>query len=1230
MKPEKYQQLLKALQKLHKPIAKDLLERCRADGPLADRMHRRFLADEVGGDEDEWLKLACARGAVQLLLRSVYVRVLEDLGLLEPWRLRGQGGFDAFHALAPRLGRRSFLRWVFRDLANDFPALFTSGDDEPGLPAEPLCDALWELWHEQRDGALAYDWRDGDFDSRFLGDLYQDLDASVRKRYAMLQTPDFVERYILDHTLTPALAAFDPQQLQERRETFRLLDPACGSGHFLLGAFARLLAYWTARSPALPVGERIQRALDAVWGADINGYAVAVARFRLLLAARAAARAEGTPLGLAELAALRLNLVTADSLVPWEGVRGQLGLGEAVPGSVEHRIANYATPAERRHNAAFFGHAFHAVVGNPPFITPKDPAKRDAYRLFWPQSCHMQYALSVPFAERLFRLAADNGFVGQITGNSFLKREFGKPLVEAVLPKLDITHVVDTSGAYIPAHGTPTLILFGRNRRPATSTVSAILGIRGEPSRPQRPDEGLVWQSILRNSSATDGRDEFTSAVTLRRSILSKHPWSLGGAGGVELGQRIAGAGSTTLEARLATQIGSQLITGEDTLYTASASEWRRAGADKCNLLRGFVEGEQVRDFTINAGTRVLVPMESLTGAVVEPSALGDALPRFWRAKSLLRRRVVSGSTSMEEAGRRWYDVRRLSRDKSRTERSLTFAFVATHNHFVLDRGGKVFNRSAPVVKLKATAKEDDYLDLLGLLNSSTLGFWMRQVFHDKGNRGTGGGIVAEAWERFYEYDATKLKQAPLVTADRPARVALAKRLDELAAMRARRLPAAVLGEWPAGAPPLAARLAAAAAEHGRLTEQLVALQEELDWLTYGSYGLLEAVEVAAAAEAGALAPGHRPFEIALARKQAAGEIATRYFERHARAPVTEVPARYSGAERRRIEERLALLADDDNLALLEQPEFKRRFVPVDWPAETKKAAEAWLLDRLEDLFAPGGALAAPRPYALEAIVAALRPDPRVAEVAGLWAGSANAQLGEVVEALLLAEALPDNPLRLCSDEGLRKLARWRWTWALQDQEDAYEAAAKAAAARGETVPPLRLRDPDTDGELAAIPLPPKFAADDFVRPAYFKIRGKLNVPRERFIVFADLDPVGYGWNGWRNDERAEAATQALAEAQRHPQQPLVKPPTKADPRRCGPTLGLWASLEDVRRWGSREFHEELTFIARGACGQRTCPCEVSEAWRAWRASGGRPGAAAPARTTAARWDQAIQAELDL
>jgi hypothetical protein len=84
----------------------------------------------------------------------------------------------------------------------------------------------------------------------------------------------------------------------------------------------------------------------------------------------------------------------------------------------------------------------------------------------------MKYSLGAPFTERFFELAGTGrgahpaGFVGQITANSFMKREFGKKLIEEVLPRLDLTHVVDTSGAYIPGHGTPTVILFGRHRAP--------------------------------------------------------------------------------------------------------------------------------------------------------------------------------------------------------------------------------------------------------------------------------------------------------------------------------------------------------------------------------------------------------------------------------------------------------------------------------------------------------------------------------------------------------------------------------------------------------------------------------------------------------------------------------------------------------------------------------------------------------------------------------------------
>ena len=53
-----------------------------------------------------------------------------------------------------------------------------------------------------------------------------------------------------------------------------------------------------------------------------------------------------------------------------------------------------------------------------------------------------------------------------INANSFMKREFGKKLIEQYLPKWDITHVLDTSGVYLPEHGTATTILMGRHRLP--------------------------------------------------------------------------------------------------------------------------------------------------------------------------------------------------------------------------------------------------------------------------------------------------------------------------------------------------------------------------------------------------------------------------------------------------------------------------------------------------------------------------------------------------------------------------------------------------------------------------------------------------------------------------------------------------------------------------------------------------------------------------------------------
>src|SRR5690606_18649388 len=102
--------------------------------------------------------------------------------------------------------------------------------------------------------------RFGQDDTRFLGDLYQDVSEDVRKRYALLQTPHFVESFILDRTLERAIERFGLDDTE-------LIDPTCGSGHFLLGAFERLYEHRLRANPGLDRREAARLALNAVYGA---------------------------------------------------------------------------------------------------------------------------------------------------------------------------------------------------------------------------------------------------------------------------------------------------------------------------------------------------------------------------------------------------------------------------------------------------------------------------------------------------------------------------------------------------------------------------------------------------------------------------------------------------------------------------------------------------------------------------------------------------------------------------------------------------------------------------------------------------------------------------------------------------------------------------------------------------------------------------------------------------
>ena len=1134
--------LLADLSRQLRLLERDLAGRAEVVPAMAATLEAEYRAarraERTGDTFGAWRGGELTQAAVAWLLGCVFVRFVEDNGLLATPLIGGPGDRTtaaearqtAYFRAHPTATDRDYLLDVFSEVSR-LPAT-TGLYDRARNPVWRYTisgDAARDLlafWRavDPDTGALHHDFTDLDWDTRFLGDLYQDLSDDAKKRYALLQTPEFVEAFILDRTLTPALDEFGLPAV-------RLIDPACGSGHFLLGAFHRLLRIWFSREPATPERVLVQRALDSVAGVDLNPFAVAIARFRLLVAALRASRIQH----LRDAPAFAIHVAAGDSLL--HGRRfGELDLGSADAQLADHEGFGHAFQAEDP--AALnriLGRRYHVVVGNPPYITAKDRAVSQLYRARY-ATCHMKYAMSVPFTERFFNLALPGserspaGHVGMITANSFMKREFGRKLVEEFFPRVDLTHVIDASGAYIPGHGTPTVLLFGRHRDPVDQTVRLAMGRRGEPATPEDPARGTVWTAITDQIDRAHSESEWISVADSQRADLAVHPWLLGGGDAVLLLQTIDRRDSSVL-GRLATAIGIVAISGQDDFFSRPhEQDFRRIGIRDRRTLRPLVAGDEVRDWAIRRTSTCLFDYDSR-----DSFRLGSVVPSHqtsWRYRTTLGVRATFSKLTYFEEGRPWYEWHQVV--FSRLDGGLTIAFadVATHNHFVLDRGGKVFNRHAPVIKLPKDASEADHLGLLGLLNSSMACFWLKQVSHNKGSTidAKGARQTTDAFENFYDFNVTTLKRFPL-PAERPLK--LATSLDRLATERQAHLPAQLAERFPLT--PAELDLHRAAADD--LLARMIALQEELDWQCCGLYGIIDPApywggDAGHRGEPPPLRLGERAFEIVVARGMAQGSLDTTWFARHDATPITDLPEHWPTDYRVMVEQRIKLIESDRFIGLIERPEYKRRWNVEPWEVQEKRALRRWLLDRLESpSYWPDRRLRTVRDLADRAAA-----DAAFQQVAARHAGSAGVDLARLVGELVAGDHVPVLPVQRYRASGLAKRAEWELTWQHQRREDAIAAEAATAARRNDRES-VRDHGP-AENEMGTAP-PPKYRSADFLKTSYWRLRGALDVPKERFVSLPDMsrdsDPsLLVGWAGWDAPSLCQAVAAYYTEVQQH------------------------------------------------------------------------------------------------
>jgi hypothetical protein len=720
--------------------------------------------------------------------RIVFLRICEDRGI-EPY-----GTLQSLPN-APNIYRR--LAELFQradDRYNSGLFHFTREKDRPEPPDEltlslavddrPLKELLQNLYFPESPYEFSV------FPAEILGQVYEQFlgkvirlteghrakveeKPEVRKAGGVYYTPSYIVDYIVEKTVGALLAKKTPSQASK----LRILDPACGSGSFLLGAYEYLLTWhrnWYVendpekhardrnaklyRGPAgdwrLTTAEKKRILLNNMYGVDIDVQAVEVTKLSLLLKVLEGESGETIANQLRifherALPDLAANIKCGNSLIGTDFLKGrQMNL---LDDEEQYRINAFDWHDEKLgFGSIVAAGGFDAVIGNPPYVLLQDAFRDDAQLAYF----RMEYSVASYkvdtyhlFLERAVQLLAPGGRCAMITPANYLTNNFLKPLRTLLLDRSNIDHIVVIDGGVFRGVSVDNAIFIAAGGKRTARSFPIIHALSSE--------KGLQVTRKIAVSASAARKDEhalFTEAGDTKSTGLWK---------------RIL-AGSTMLGDVACVNFGKQL------------RDRKKHPKD-----------------VINVDSRKDVP------AKYAPCYTGRDVLRY----HLSWGRLACLDDDVAQCGGCWDPEKQNAKNKLITRQ------IGKHPDFAID--GLGYQCLNTVFMVNPKEKAIGSLFLLGVLNSRLLQLFWLQRFYDQ--RRT-----------FPKIKGTYLKQLPIPQLD------FSKPLDSSRHVRMIELVEAMLNlhqKLPA---------ARTAHDRTVLERQIAATDQEIDRLVYELYGLTD------------------------------------------------------------------------------------------------------------------------------------------------------------------------------------------------------------------------------------------------------------------------------------------------------------------------------------------------------------------------------------------------------
>ncbi|MDI9358195.1 MAG: N-6 DNA methylase [Phycisphaerales bacterium] len=282
-----------------------------------------------------------------------------------------------------------------------------------------------------------------------------ELKPEVRKSGGVYYTPQYIVNYIVENTVGKLIKDKTPQEVSE----IKIVDPACGSGSFLLGAYQYLIDWHnnyykknkTKKNPIKPDGnlnidEKKKILVNNIFGVDIDTNAVEVTKLSLLLKCMENESVETVKqLDLFDerlLPNIDANIKSGNSLIDSDYYDSQLDFGEV------RKIKPF-----NWHNGfpdVFKNGGFDVIIGNPPYVNIenlKDDIKKYFYKKY--KTCVGRTDLYILFIENKLNNLKANGLISFIVPYAFTNQNYGALLRKLLSQKYGVTEIVDTSKYYV-------------------------------------------------------------------------------------------------------------------------------------------------------------------------------------------------------------------------------------------------------------------------------------------------------------------------------------------------------------------------------------------------------------------------------------------------------------------------------------------------------------------------------------------------------------------------------------------------------------------------------------------------------------------------------------------------------------------------------------------------------------------------------------------------------------